>query len=500
MIELRQYQKDVLNDIIRSSRKGNKRIILQMATGGGKTIAAAALIEYYVSQGKKVLFLAHRRELIIQASGKLDDFKVTHGIIMADMPQNAFASVQVASIDTLRARALDGDKLEMPKADLIIIDEAHRSLSRTYVRLIDYYKHALVIGLTATPVRSDGTGMGVIYTDMVQAISIKELVASGNLVEAKYYSPTIPDLRKVGTLAGDYNGKELATTMDTPKLVGDIVQSWMHIAKGKSTIVFASGVKHSQHLAECFAEAGISVAHLDGSTPNPERMEILNKFHSGEVTVICNCMVLTEGFDAPRAEVCVLARPTKSPSLYIQMVGRVLRPYEGKDIATVIDHSGAVYIHGFATDDREWTLGGGKLKDVKINGERAGGDKDEKNIICEGCFRTYAGSNICPTCGLVHKQKSAFIETIDAQLGLVDKVTRKVKKKEQYGDDFKQRFYQELLGWTVVKKKKPGAAAYKYKERFGNWPDFGDVQPLQPTKETLSYIQHLMIKWVRRKR
>ena len=332
-MELREYQRDVLNNIIRSNRKGHKRIVLQMATGGGKTICAAALIEYYVNEGKRVLFLAHRRELIIQASDKLDQFNVTHGIIMANMPQNIFANVQVASIDTLRARALDGKKLKMPEADLIVIDECHRSLSRTYIRLIDYYKEALVVGLTATPVRSDGTGLGVIYTDMVQAVSIKELVASGNLVNAKYYSPTIPDLRKVGTVAGDYNGKDLAHTMDKPKLVGDIVQSWLHIAKGKSTIVFASGVKHSKHLKECFVDAGVLAAHLDGTTPNDERVEILRQFHAGEITVICNCMVLTEGFDAPRAEVCVLARPTKSPSLYIQMVGRVLRPYEGKDIS-----------------------------------------------------------------------------------------------------------------------------------------------------------------------
>ena len=162
----------------------------------------------------------------------------------------------------------------------------------------------------------------------------------------------------------------------------------------------------------------------------------------------------------------------------------------------MIDHSGAVYINGFATDDHNWTLGTGKLKEP-VTKER--GEREETTVICEGCFRTYAGSNICPTCGLVHKQKSSFIATIDAQLGLVDKVTREVKKKEKYGDGFKQRFYQELLGWTVVKKKKKEAAAYKYKERFNKWPDFGDVIPLQPSKETLSYIQHLNIKWARRK-
>ena len=470
---------------------------MQAATGSGKTIMAAALIEYYVGQGKSVLFLAHRRELIKQASDKLDKFYVTHGIIMADEPANAFATVQVASIDTLRARAMDKKKIPMPAADLIIIDEAHRSLSKTYVRLLAYYKDALVIGMTATPIRSDGSGMGVIYTDMVQAISIKQLVLDGHLVNAKYYSPTIPDLRKVGTVAGDYNQGQLGTVMNTTKLVGHIVESYKGLASNTKAIVFASGVKHSQNLAEQFNEAGIKAAHIDGQTPNDERTQILKDFNEGDVMVVCNCMVLTEGFDAPIAQTCILARPTKSAGLYIQMVGRVLRPHESMEEAIVIDHSGAVYINGFATDEHNWVLGTGKIKEPIIR-ERE--EREEQMIICEGCFRTYAGSNICPTCGTKHKPQSKYIETIDAQLGLVDKVTRKVKKKEQYGEGFKQRFYQELLGYCVVKKKKPGFANHKYKARFGNWPNYPDVPALQPSKETLSYIKHLMIRWVRRKR
>lgn len=496
-MELRQYQKDTLNDLVRSNRGGHNRIVLQAATGAGKTVMGSALINYFVSEGKKVLFLAHRRELITQASNTMSKLGVRHGIIMAGMKQNGFESVQIASIDTLRSRALDGDKMDLPDADLVIIDEAHRSLSPTYVRLIKEYPEALVVGLTATPVRADGTGLGVIYEDMVQAPSIKELTEAGNLCPADYYAPTIPDLRKVGTIGNDYNAKDLNEAMDKPKLVGNIVETWLHIAKDTSTIVFASGVKHSIHLKDQFTEAGITAAHLDGSTPNEEREEILEKFNKGEIKVICNCMVLTEGFDAPIAKTCVLARPTKSLSLYIQMVGRVLRPYEGKDRAIVIDHSGAVHTNGFATDEHKWKLGTGVLRD---NERVDAKDREETQVVCDGCFHVHTGSNICPRCGHINNKRSTYVEYVDAQLGLVSKKTKKVEKTEKYGDGFKKKFYQELLGYAAIKKHKPGWAAYKYKERFKDFPEFGNVDAIIPSNDTKSYITYLNIRRAKSKR
>jgi len=497
-VKLRQYQKDVLNDLIRVERTGKRRIILQAATGSGKTVMAAALVKAFVDKGKKVLFLAHRRELIIQTSDKLTDFGVRHGVIMANhKKENNFAPVQVASVDTLRARAITKNTMEMPVADLIIIDEAHRSLSNTYIKIINLYKKGLIVGLTATPVRSDGNGLGSIYTDMVKAPGIKELTRLGSLIEAIYYSPSIPDLKGIGLIAGDYNAKELSTRMDLPKLVGDVVRTWKHIANGKQTLVFASGVKHSQNLCETFVDNGILAAHLDGQTPTKERVQILKDFNSGKLTVICNCMVLTEGFDAPKAQVCVLARPTKSLGLYIQMVGRVLRPHPSKDKAIVIDHSGAVYTNGFATDDHNWVLTVGKSSE---NERVEPKDREASTIVCEGCFRTFSGHNICPGCGKIHKGKSSYVDFIDAELGLVNKKTKKVERKEEYGENFKKEFYQQLLGYGVVKNYNDSWANYKYKERFDSYPNFKDVVAEKPNKETMSYIKHLQIKWAKRRK
>ena len=493
-MELRQYQKDVLNNIVRSHRKGNKRILLQAATGSGKTVMAVAFIEYYLKQGKKVMFLAHRRELIHQAAETLKAFGIDYGIIMASetKEKNAFADVQVVSVDTLRARAINKKKIDLPGADLMIIDEAHRSMSNTYKKIIELYPDSLVLGLTATPVRSDGTGLGLIYEDMVKAPDIKELIASGSLCEAIYYSPTVPDLTGIKMTAGDYNKKSLAALMETSKnLVADILQTWFSLANGKQTLLFATSVKHSQSLMESFVDKGVTAAHIDGSTELEERQRILEAFSRKEITIICNCMVLTEGFDAPSAEVCILARPTKSKGLYIQMIGRVLRPYKDKANAIIIDHSGAVYLHGFIDEDHDWKLTYGKEQEA-TSGEAK--PQEEKVIICEGCFRSYSGSNICPQCGKIHNPKSRYVETIEGKLGLVNKKTRQLDEMVTYDPNYKRNFYAELLGYAHIKHYAANWARWKYKSKFNEWPVYGEVTPIRPSKEISNFITHLHIK------
>jgi len=489
---LRQYQKDTLNNIIRSQRKGNKNILLQAATGSGKTVMAATFVNHSIKQNQKVLFLAHRRELITQCSEKLTLEKVRHGIIMAGEQHQFWHNTQVASIDTLRSRSITSQKEKLPTADLIIIDEAHRCLSNTYLKIISLYKRSQVLGLTATPIRSDGRGLGHIFQDMVQAPSIGWLIQKGHLVSCSYYAPTIPDLKGIQTYMGDYNTVQLAERMNKPKLVGDVVSSWMKIANNKKTIVFASSVAHSKNLAESFIDIGIRAAHIDGTTNNKERERVLGEFNHGNMKIICNCMVLTEGFDCPPAEVCVLARPTKSLGMYIQMVGRVLRPYEGKEQATIIDHSGAVYMHGFVETDIEWNLD--LKKPLTIKERKKARDKEETQIICEGCFSMFSGSNICPKCGHIQQKKSKYIEVLDRELGFVDKKTKTVKKKLSYAPEFKKEFYSMLLGYCALHDYKPGWAYHTYKLRFNTYPNYGKIEAIKPSKECTSYIKHLQIK------
>ena len=489
---LRQYQKDTLNNIIRSQRKGNKNILLQAATGSGKTVMASAFVKHSINQNKNVLFLAHRRELITQCSDKLTEEGVRHGIIMAGESAQFWHNTQVASIDTLRSRSITNQKEALPKADLVIIDEAHRCLSNTYLKIIDMYSNSNVLGLTATPIRSDGRGLGNIFSDMIQAPSIKELINQGHLVDCEYFAPTIPDLNGIQTSMGDYNSVQLAERMDHPKLIGDIVSSWNKIANNKKTIVFASSVAHSKNLAESFIDIGVKAAHIDGTTDHAERERVLNEFNNGDIKIICNCMVLTEGFDCPPAEVCVLARPTKSLGMYIQMVGRVLRPYEGKSHATIIDHSGAVYTHGFVEDDIEWHLDPKRAMTIKER--KLAKPKEETQIICEGCFSMFSGSNICSRCGHVQLKKSKYVSVLDKELGFVDKITKTVKKKLTYAPEFRKEFYAMLLGHCAIHKYKEGWAYHTYKMRFNDYPSFSNVEPIKPSSECVSYIKHLQIR------
>jgi len=489
-MELRTYQEKAINDLASSLGKGNKRVILQAATGSGKTVMASNIVKRAVDKGNKVLFLAHRRELISQCSDKLQKFGIEHGIIMAGETNCSWHKVQVASVDTLRSRVFQNKKMELPEADIIIIDECHRTLSATYRKIIAEYEGKMVLGLTATPCRSDGRGLGHVYQDMVSASNICHLTEDGYLVPVRYYAPTTPDLKGIKLVAGDYNQKQLAVKMDQPKLVGDVVTNWLKIAQGKPTVAFASSVAHSIHIMEQFQSVGIAAAHIDGKTSNDERDIILKKLSSGEITVLCNCLVLTEGWDCPTAQVCILARPTKSLGLYLQMVGRVLRPMENKEYAMLIDHSGAVYEHGFVDDEFEWDLNPKKkIQEAKRNSEK----KERKPITCEKCFTVYSDARMCPNCGSIFIKKGRALIVGDGDLGEVDRKSRKAKNRV-YTQEEKDEWYAMLKYHGDEKGYKDGWAYFKYKDKFGETPVGRVVHKKKPNKECRAWITYINIR------
>ncbi len=246
---------------------------------------------------------------------------VQHGVLMAGERAKAsiFAPVQVASKDTVFTRSVRLNKTELPKADLLVLDECHRSLSPTWLKLIKAYPKAFVVGLTATPCRGDGRGLGNVYDDIVIGAKYKDLLADKYLVPCRVYAPSLPDLKGVRSSGGDYNADQLAERMDKPKLIGDVVRTWEKHGAGRQTIVFACGIKHSVHLRNMFRVAGFSAEHVDGSMDSLERDHVIRAFRRGEFDVLCNCAVLTEGFDCPPCSCVVLARPTKKLGLYRQM-------------------------------------------------------------------------------------------------------------------------------------------------------------------------------------
>lgn len=379
MIHFRDYQESAIDAARLLIGNGTKRILINAPTGAGKTVIAAGIVQRAVCKGKTVLFLAHRRELIEQTVNKLVDAGVLNfGVVMAGSRlNNASAPVQVASIQTLIRR-------ELPPADLVIIDEAHRSASRSYLSMLANYPRAAVLGLSATPERLDGKGLDDIFSDMIVVETVPNLIDRGYLVKPDCYAGPTADLTGVRIKRGDYDEQQLAQAMDKPKLVGDIVATWMRLARGRQTVAFASSVAHADHIAAEFRAAGVSAAMVSGETKKADREAVIADWKAGHIQVVANAMIFTEGFDYPGLDACILARPTKSVSLFLQCVGRIMRTAPGKDDALVLDHAGCCRLHGPPHIDRAWALEGMAAKRKKDQGEGA-------NLReCETCSMLYA--------------------------------------------------------------------------------------------------------------
>jgi DNA repair protein RadD len=408
-MELRPYQISATNKLRDNIRNGVKSQLLCAYVGAGKTVMSSAIIQSALLKGKSTLFLAHRRELIEQCAQKLESFGVLdYNIIMSgDKRNNHTAKVHVASIQTLLRR-------ELPHADLIIIDEAHRAAARGYRTILANYPNAAVLGLSGTPERLDGKGLDDLFSEMVEVISVSELIEQGFLIKPDCYGFKIDEseLKNVRKRGGDYDEGELEGVMNQPKLIGDITTQWTKLANDKLTVIFACGIEHSKNIISAFEAIGVSVAHLDGSMSIIEREKIISAWRKGEIRVVSNVGILTEGFDFPELECCVLARPTQSLSLYIQMCGRIMRTHATKDSAIILDHSNNVTKHGKPSMDRVWTLEG---ETEKRNEEK------HENICCAACALVYEPNPVL------------FLGAVQEKLIQSDDIKKAYRKHKEHG-------------------------------------------------------------------
>lgn len=359
MSDLRPYQTEGVTLVEEAWRRGCRAPLLVAPTGSGKTVVVAELIRRSVQRSWRVLFLAPRRELIDQAHDKLTAAGLDVSVVMAgDNRRNDVARVTVASVDTLHARRMPDGSYRVLDPDLIVVDEAHLFATPLRTRLLMHWPKARLVGLTATPARRDGRALGTVFDELIEVASVAQLTAEGYLVPGRYFSLGDPDLSKVRTTAGDWNQRDLAAAMDKPALVGDVVSTWLARAGGRRTVVFASSIGHSAGLANAFRAQGVSAEHVDANTPTVERTAIFERFRSGDTQVLTNCTLASYGFDLPELDCVQLCRPTRSLVLYLQMLGRGLRPAPGKADCLVLDHSGAVRRFGFADEERHWVLEG----------------------------------------------------------------------------------------------------------------------------------------------
>lgn len=482
---LRPYQAEAITALKQSLGAGNRRVLLQLATGAGKTRIAAEICRMAATKRSRVLFLAPRRELIQQAQKAFQREGLFAGIIMAGERPSRSLDLQVASFDTLHARAIRRKVMAMPPADVVIVDEAHLSIAESRKTIIEHYGNAVVIGLTATPARGDGRGLGELYDAMVNGPTITQLVDDGHLVPLRYFAPSAPDLAKLRlNRDGDYVEAGLAERMDEPHLIGDIVTNWFNLARHRSTVVFCVNCAHSRHVRDAFLAAGISAEHVDGETDLIERAEIFERVRTGETQVLCNVFVASYGLDIPSLDCAVLARPTKNIALYLQTIGRVMRPAERKVDALIIDHAGAIRENGFADDYIPWSLDAAtKVKDRKASQQQE--RNAPKDIECRQCHHVFKARRDCPNCGFQMLAPTKDIPVFEADLHEIQRAAAKSNREATWPE--KQQFIAGLRAFAREHGYQEGWIAHKYRVRFGVWPNDERVkrQPAQPYSDEL---------------
>lgn len=488
-IQLRGYQANLVTLARAEVAQGHLKVLVVLPTGGGKTFVMADIAQRAVERGGRVLCLMHRRQLVDQMLDRFQEYGLTAGVIMAGAEPDLAQSIQIGTIQTYRRRIMPdstGQRGCFIDASVLLIDEAHWSLSKTYQRVLDLYSGRVVVGVTATPCLASGVGMGEFYDSLVAPTGICDLIQQGHLVPPRYFAPSKPDLDHIRTVRGDFEKKALGETMNTVELVGDIFENWARIAGGLQTIVFAVNVKHSIALCREFQRNGVAAEHLDAHSSEEQRERVLKDLFDKQIQVVFNVGLYTEGFDYPGAECIVLARPTKSKGLYLQMAGRGLRTHPGKEECIIIDHGGCIDRLGFIDDPVVWSLDGKKL----AWGSSPRRKPEKTPMTCEMCSTVFTGKR-CPNCGYEVENYGKKIQAINAEL-----------EEIRTGEDRKVTMAEKRRWWSMLEYHRrtkgyaPGWTAHKYREKFGVWPKGVDNEfPAQPDRKVQNWIKYTDIKW-----
>jgi superfamily II DNA or RNA helicase len=383
---LRPYQQEAVERLRAAFRQGHRGVLFVLPTGGGKTVVFSHIAQQTASRGNRIAVLVHRVELLEQASRSLDALGVRHGLIAAGRAMNLAAPVQVASVGTLSRRL---SQLPPELFQLLVIDEAHHSNAGQWSRIIQHFSGAHLLGVTATPVRSDGRGLGQFYSELVLGPTAAWLTANGFLAEARVFAPpsgfAAQQLRK---RMGDYDLRQAADALGGARILGDAVSHYQQHLQGRSAIAFCCSVAHAQAVAEAFNAQGIAAASIDGSLDATTRRALLEQLGTGELQVLTSCALIGEGVDVPSVGGCILLRPTQSEALHLQMIGRCLRPQPGKQ-AVILDHVGNIARLGHHLEERSWSLDGVR----KRCRQQAPSVK-----TCPQCFCAMASQGVCFGC------------------------------------------------------------------------------------------------------
>lgn len=450
MSTLRDYQLRAI-EMLRANIRN--RPLLALPTGAGKTSVAAEIIRSATSKGRRCVFLVHRRELVDQAVDRLAQFDVRAGRILAGHPERLERPVQVASIPTLIRRA------HWP-AELVIVDECSHAVSESWSKLLARYQESYVIGLTATPIRLDGRGLGDMFGVIVEPVTTAELIERGYLVLPSVFAPPV-DLANIRVKRGDYDVPQLAERMN--RLVGSLTETWLKRARGMLTVAFAVNIEHSRKIVDAFNAIGVRSAHVDYRMGHVERARTLRHLRERRIDLVSQVQLLTEGWDMPELQCAIIARPTKSLALHRQMIGRVVRP---PGPVVVLDHAGNHLEHGLITDEIEWTLDGATRRTSKAPSVRT----------CKECFAIIPPDAAeCPACGAPLPERDVAPPEVDnpGELVAID-----LAGAPRRGADMqaKQREYRSLLQVASARGYRLGWARLRYRDQFGTWPRLRELE------------------------
>jgi DNA repair protein RadD len=506
MTELRPYQEQALEAIKDSVRNGVRRLVVQAPTGSGKTLVAAAIVQGAQRKGNRLVFVVPAISLVDQALEMFFAEGIRDiGVIQADHEMTDWSKpVQIASIQTIHSRKV------YPEAQVVIFDEVHQ-LHKEHIRWCGWldpvsglpttcpgWERVPFIGLSATPWTR---GLGRYFQSLLVMSTTKELISKGYLSGFRVMAADHPDLSKVKDVAGDYHEGQLSTVMQEKGLVANIVETYRSKWNQGKTLLFAVDCAHAQALQARFHDAGISCAYQDAKTPSKERMAIKRGFHSGQYQIISNVGTLTTGIDYD-VRCLILARPTKSEILYVQIVGRALRIAEGKKDALILDHTDTTSRLGFVTDIHHDHLDTSKGRQKRSPVLRTA----PLPKPCPACsFLVPVGAKTCPGCGRERKIESRVYEQ-PGELVEFSGSFRPQKKTDPYTFPYtlqeKARFYAQLKGYALQKSYQHGWAYWKFVEKFGHKPDRGweHVSPMQPGPEVARYIKYGFIRWIMKKR